>query len=220
MLNLFAVYTVMKTIAFSITYKCEDTCAYCFRLPQRDTTLKEFQSLLSRALRDNPELSKVVITGGNPELNPDFWKICGEVKAKKLKLKIHSNYFNKKTWPKYAKIGDEFSVPLDSFESAQFRSEKSVKNYLSVMDYFIKKGKKVQVHTVVGRGNLHELPEIYNFLKEKGFFPNGTNSWKIFKLIGVNNLKEHEITDKEWFEVKKVFSQNRNIKFVDNVTEY
>lgn len=210
----------MRTIAFPITSKCEESCSYCFRKPQRDVGLKEFQQMLSRALRDDPEISKVVITGGNPELNPDFWAICGEVKKQKLRLKVHSNYSKKKEWKKYVELCDEVAIPIDSLAKKQpFRSEKSSKNFLSALDFFLKNKIAVQVHTVVGKSNLHESIRVHDFLKSKGFFPPSPNSWKLFRLIAVDKLKAQELTDKEWFEVKKRF-EGKNVRFVDNVLEY
>lgn len=216
----------MRTISFSITSKCEEFCAYCFRSPQRDTTLVEFRGLLFRALRDNPELSKVVITGGNPEINPDFWGICKEVRGKSLGLKVHSNYCNKKTWKKYVDLVDELSIPIDSLDTKQpFRSNKSAKNFFCAFDYFFKKKVPIQVHTVVGKSNLSDTIEIHNYLKSRGFFSVGSNSWKLFRLIASpglekeSKLKELELTDKEWFEVKKRF-EGKKVRFVDNVLEY
>ncbi|MEI7961141.1 MAG: radical SAM protein [archaeon] len=210
----------MKTLSFVITSKCEEVCPYCFRTPQRDTSSTEFKGLLARAIRDYPELSKIVITGGNPELNPNFWDICKEVKAKGLRLKVHANYSTKKTWSKYVKLASEVSIPIDSlFTKQPFRSPESSANFRKAFDYFLKKKVPVQVHTVVGKPNLKDTLEIYDFLKSKGFFLPGPNSWKLFRLVGVNELKEQELTDKEWFEVKKRFD-GRNVKFVDNVLEY
>ena len=215
----------MKTLPFTITSKCEEACSYCFRSPQRDTSLTEFKGLLTRAIKDNPELSKIVITGGNPELNLSFWDICKEVKAKGLRLKVHSNYSNKKTWKKYATLADEISIPIDTLkEKPPFRSAKSAKNFKKVFDYFFKKI-PIQVHTVVSKQNLFDTIEINDFLKSKGFFITGPNSWKLFRLIASQgtpkeaHLKELELTDKEWFEVKKRFG-GKNVRFVDNVLDY
>lgn len=222
----------MKTIAFSITSRCEEECSYCFRSPQHDTGVKEFEGLLARALQDNQGLSKVVITGGNPELNPHFWEICGVVKARGLKLKVHSNYSSKKNWKKYVSIADEVTIPIDSLEENQpFRSEKSAKNFRAAFDYFLKNKVPIQVHTVVGRPNLLKTIKIHDFLKSKGFFLPGPNSWKLFRLVsqsnggGGNDIgngddgEALELSDKEWFEVKKRF-EGKNVRFVDNVLEY
>jgi MoaA/NifB/PqqE/SkfB family radical SAM enzyme len=186
-----------KTIAFSITSKCEENCAYCFRKPQKDTTLQEFKKQLTFALKQNPELKKIAITGGNPELNKDFWEICKAVKAKKtngakglkeakglkdankLKLKIHSTFSNHSNWVKFLGLVDEVSIPIDSLNPVDgLRSPASLKNSLEAFDYFLgKKEMKIQVHTVVSKKNAVEenfkqLEEMKDFLLSKNFFDN------------------------------------------------
>ncbi len=206
----------MKTIAFTITSKCEENCKYCFKTPQKDTTIEEFKQMLQKAQKENPDLAKIVITGGNPELNEDFWEICKEVKDKKLKLKIHSTYFNPKTWEQYAKTADEVSIPIDSLGKQEFRSEKNHQNNLEALKYF--RGKtKIQIHTVLKHDGEKELKTIKEFLDTTDFFQN--NNWKIFKLAGTGELKKLEPTEEEWEKIKKKY-KNEKTSFVDNVLEY
>jgi len=206
----------MKTIALSITSKCEENCTYCFRKEQKDTTLLEFKKKLANEINENGNLQKIVITGGNPELNPDFWGICKEVKKRGLKLKVHSNYSNMKTWEKYLEIADEVAIPIDSLGKQKFRSEKSAKNFILALNYFFGK-KKVQVHSVASKRSDAELKKIQKFLEQKNFFEK--NSWKIFKLAGVNGIKNGEPTKEEWEKTKKNFS-GKNVFFVEDVLKY
>lgn len=206
----------MTSIAFPITAKCEENCAFCFINPQPDISLKKFQKLLTEALEQDPSVNKIVITGGNPELNPDFFAICEEVKKHNLLLKVHSNYYNKNTWEKYLVLVDEVSIPVDSLAGNDFRSHKSVQNYLAALKFFLDKI-TIQVHTVASQRNLHELQMIENLLNNLAFFPH--NSWKIFRLIGVNNLSTYELSDQDWEHVIKTFAKE-HISFVDDVLHY
>ncbi len=206
----------MKTKAFVITDKCEENCAYCFQAPQKDITLEEFKELLKKEQTENDELTKIVITGGNPELNPNFWKICETVKSAGLKLKIHSNYFNKKTWEKYVKIADELSIPIDSLDKASLRGEENTKKMLAAFDYFLGKI-QIQVHTVVGKNNAAELGKIKEFLEKKGFFEK--NSWKIFRLIETSRTRGLKIANKKWAKITANY-KGKNTHFVENVMDY
>jgi len=203
-----------KTVAFAITSKCEEKCSFCFRKKIKDTTLKEFQGKFEEILKVNPTLVKVVITGGNPELNKDFWAICDFVKTKGVKLKAHSNYVNKNSWPRYLSC-DELAIPIDSLHEQPFRSENAAKNFIEALKYF--QGKtRVQVHTVVCKQNLKEMELIKGFLDSKGFFER--NNWKIFRLVGAKKLKKLELSEEEWERVKDRFHE-RNVSFVDSVLD-
>ncbi|MFA5930849.1 MAG: radical SAM protein [archaeon] len=206
-----------KTIAFSITSKCEQKCKYCFQKRQVDVSFDKFKEMLYSATRQNPHLTKIVITGGNPELNKDFWLMCEEVKKKGLKLKIHANYNKKETWRKFLDYADELTIPIDSLTTHFFRSEESSKNFLEAFEYFFGKV-NIQVHTVASKKNLAELEDIKKFLKRKHFFD--TNTWKIFRLVGKGALKKFELTDAEWAQVKVNFSGKHPASFVDNVLDY
>lgn len=206
----------MTAIAFPITAKCEENCEFCFIQKQEDLSLEKFKQLLAEAVAQKPAITKVVITGGNPELNFDFFAICEEVKRCNLRLKIHSNYYNTKTWEKYLAIADELSMPIDSLAGNDFRSSKSVKNFLAAFDFFLAKV-TIQVHTVVSRKNIHELQAIYSFLANLHFFPR--NSWKLFRFVAVNGLSAYSISDQEWEHIRKNFARAR-VVFVDDVLHY
>ena len=206
----------MKTIAFVITSKCEEDCTYCFQKNQKDLTLAQVKKSLSIAIEKNPEIKKVVITGGNPELNKDFWAICNEIKSKKLLVKVHSNFINKESWNKFFGLVDEVSIPIDSIKHHPFRSERNTKNCLDAFNFFLGKI-RIQVHTVVSKKNLTDLGEIRGFLDSKGFF--GKNSWKLFRLVGVKALKGEQLSDKEWEQLKDKYSETK-VHFVDNILEY
>ena len=203
-----------KTVAFAITSNCEEKCSYCFRKKIKDLTAKDFLLKLDNTLVGNPTLAKVVITGGNPELNKDFWEICSIVKRKGIKLKVHSNYTNSNSWPRYLTC-DELAIPIDSLHEQPFRSEKAAKNFVEALKYFLGKT-RIQVHTVVSKENVKEMEAIKGFLDSKGYFER--NSWKIFRLVGVKDLKKSELTNEEWEKIKERFHE-RNVSFVDNVLE-
>ena len=175
-----------------------------------------FKTLLAEALEQNPAITKVIITGGNPELNFNFFAICEEVKKCNLRLKLHSNYYNCKTWKKYLELADELSIPIDSLTGNDFRSSKSVKNFLSALNFFLGKV-TVQIHTVVSRRNIHELQAIYTFLDNLDVFPR--NSWKLFRFVAVKGLVAYSISDNEWEQVIKKFTREK-VFFIDDVLHY
>lgn len=206
----------MTAIAFPITSNCEENCEFCFIKQQENISLTKFKALLTEACKQDPTITKIIITGGNPELNPDFFAICKEVKKHNLLLKLHSNYYNPNTWKKYLKVADELSIPLDSLANNDFRSPKSVKNFLAALNFFLGKV-KIQIHTVVSQKNIHELQSIKIFLDNLHFFP--LNSWKIFRLTVDDNLSTYRISDEEWRQAIKNFTYEKII-FIDNVLCY
>lgn len=206
----------MTAIAFPITSSCEENCEFCFRKQQEDISLEKFKALLAEALEQDRTINKVIITGGNPELNPDFFAICNEVKKHGLLLKVHSNYSNCNTWGEYLKLADELSIPLDSLAGNDFRSHQSTRNFSAALKFFLGKV-TIQVHTVVSQKNIHELQAIKAFLDDLHFFPN--NSWKIFRLIANDDLSTYRISDKEWAQIIKTYTQ-KQIFFVDDVSSY
>jgi MoaA/NifB/PqqE/SkfB family radical SAM enzyme len=208
----------MKCLAIPITSRCEESCPFCFVTPQKDMTLEEVSELLFRAKLD-PAIKKVVITGGNPELHPDFLAICRLVKQSGFLLKMHANYSDSAIWNKYLDVVDELSIALDSLVSNDFRSAKNYQNSLLAIDYFLNK-KIVQIHTIVSSKNLAELSRIKAFLlsKDENFFVK--NSWKLFRLVAQSeDLKKYTLSDEEWEDVVSRFKGDRVI-FIDNVLDY
>ena len=129
---------------------------------------------------------------------------------------MHSNYYNCKTWKKYLELADELSIPIDSLTGNDFRSSKSVKNFLSALNFFVGKV-TVQIHTVVSRRNIHELQAIYTFLDNLDVFPR--NSWKLFRFVAVKGLVAYSISDNEWEQVIKKFTREK-VFFIDDVLHY
>lgn len=70
---------------------CNLHCNWCFNRRNLTHTLLEYDSSI-RNIKDNREfITSVCLTGGEPLLSPDFYRICEYVKDDGLKLKVNTS---------------------------------------------------------------------------------------------------------------------------------
>lgn len=87
----------LSQIYFYLTQGCNLACRHCWLAPPYDEKGNKFPVLplaqLKRAIEEGTPLglSSVKLTGGEPLLHPDFFKIIAFVKQKKLGLTIETN---------------------------------------------------------------------------------------------------------------------------------
>lgn len=186
----------------------------------RDMSLLEFKKRLNKEFRSNKNLSKVVITGGNPALNRVFFQMCEYVKVKGLKLKITGTYTDKKIFKKYLRLVDEASVALDSLDRKTndfLRGGGAFDLSQAAIKFFLKSNIKVQIHTVVNSTNIGEIKSYFDYLKKIDFFKE--NSWKLFRFAKFGKNSDYSITDQEWASVKNL-ERDKKVFMVDNVLWY
>lgn len=211
---------MVKTMPFVITSKCERNCLYCFKEPMEDVSYWEFVRKLEKEIKNNTDLKKVVLTGGDPILNEDFFKMCEHVKKKYLRLKVTGTYERSYDLEKYVGLVDEVSIPLDSLRedvNDYLRGRGAYKKSLDSMDFFLKRGIKSQIHTVVNSKNIKEMKEFREWLENKQFLIK--NTWKLFRFIKFKHDFDLSIDDTEWEKVKEMSVKNR-IFAIDNVLQY
>jgi MoaA/NifB/PqqE/SkfB family radical SAM enzyme len=207
----------MKTKAFIITSSCERSCRYCIIEKRKDMSFSEFKLELDNEIKKNPLLTKVYISGGNAELNKDFFSMCEYVKSKKLKLKISGIYSNKINMNKYLKLVDEVSIALDSLDeniNDYFRGLGSYKLSMDAFNFFKENKIAIQIHTVVNSKNIKEIDGFYEYLKEINFFKN--NSWKLFRYTSFKKDK-YSIDENDWNKIKEI--KDKKVLFVDKFEE-
>lgn len=86
------------TLFFKITYFCNNACPFCLVYTQRkkaipDLTLNDIRKNLeyfSKKFR----LHKIVITGGEPTIHPEFFKILKYLKSRRLPINLLTNAIN------------------------------------------------------------------------------------------------------------------------------
>lgn len=70
---------------------CNLNCNWCFNRKNLTHTLLEYDSSIQN-IKDNREfITSVCLTGGEPLLSPDFYRICEYVKDDGLKLKVNTS---------------------------------------------------------------------------------------------------------------------------------
>lgn len=167
----------LKFLFLELTLRCNERCIHCGsrcgNVPAEELTLEQYKNFLDKIKRDfGTRDIQLCITGGEPLLRKDFFEIMGYAHSLGFHWGMTSNgtLIDEKAAAKLEECGmGTVSISLDGMEKShdEFRRttggwKAAIKgiNALIDRDAF----KHVQVTTVVHKGNIDELEELYNYL--------------------------------------------------------
>lgn len=118
----------LTDLIVSLSDRCNLACSYCFNAPEREIRIAERKTgRLSRErigemAREYAAMggAAILITGGEPTLNPDFLDICRDAKAAGLAVKVITNgtRLDRLDPQQLAEAVDLLAVSLDSVDDA------------------------------------------------------------------------------------------------------
>jgi radical SAM protein with 4Fe4S-binding SPASM domain len=163
-----------------VTARCNNECRHCYiNLPAGDRaareselTLAEISDLAAQAV----ELGAFwcLITGGEPMLRPDFADLYLALKRKGLLVSVFTNAtlingehiaLFKKYPPRDMEV-TVYGVTRETYERIS-RKPGSFAAFMRGLSLLLESGVRVRLKAMALRSNLHELPEIARFCRER-----------------------------------------------------
>jgi len=167
-------------LTLELTARCNLNCRHCYiNLPSGDPEAKkkelsfsEIQGIVDEAI----SLGALwcLITGGEPLLRPDFAEIYLWLKKKGLLVSVFTNATL--ITEKYLELFKKFpprDIETTIYGATEETYEKvtrrpgSFRTFLRGLNRLIESGIKVRLKTMALRSNLHELPQIAQFCRER-----------------------------------------------------
>jgi len=207
-------------VCWNITSRCNKNCKYCFKFNQKELTLEENKRILENLTKR--DISSIGWSGGEPFLYPDFKELLRLSKEKGFINHVNTNasLLNKNNLKESIENIDRIIISLDFIDEEENKKYEIGDNYYNHVSSLLKDIKEVkptieiQINTVLFKGSIKKLEELYNALKNYNI-----DYWKLIRFFPVRGkaLEENlSITDEEFFEVVKNFKerQDQNFKIV------
>jgi len=156
---------------FKITARCNDYCNFCIERKYTekkldDLSLNEIEDNFNY-LKDNFNLDYIIITGGEPTLHKDFFKILDYFYKKEIQFRFITNFlhfndknFLKKTLSYFPSnrnnkiIGSINNLPVNKIEAKR----------MSGLENFLKYKLPIMLILVINKNNLESLPDFIVYL--------------------------------------------------------
>ncbi len=156
---------------FKVTGRCNDDCDFCIekkytRKGLNDLSLKEIRNNFNY-LKNNFNFDYVIITGGEPTIHKDFFKILDYFQRKKIKFRVITNllYFNNNNFLK--KTLDYFPINKSNKIIGSINnlpvSEIEIKR-MSGLENFLKYKLPIMLILVINKNNLESLSDLIIYL--------------------------------------------------------
>lgn len=163
-----------------ITARCNNDCKHCYiNLPAGEKTAKEQELTLTEIKEISSEAVSLgalwcLITGGEPLLRKDFSDIYLSLKKSGLLVSVFTNANliteeHVKLFKKYPPRDIEVSVygvTKNTYERVT-RKPGSFEAFMRGLDLLFSNGIKVRLKAMALRSNLHEMPQISSFCRER-----------------------------------------------------
>lgn len=164
-----------KKIVLEILNFCNLSCKHClykFKGKEKEfLSKKKSFSLIDKA--SERKIAKLVLTGGEPTLHPNFFEIANYAISKIPKVSICTNGFfsSEKLEKKIARLNfSTFTVSIDSHIDTvhdEFRGRKgALKRTVHFLKELKKAGKNISIHTAIHPANLDHIKDTINFCKQ------------------------------------------------------
>lgn len=167
---------------FELTPFCNFNCVMCYVHLTKDAAEKQGKIMSAEdwlgIAREAKEMGTlyVTLTGGEPFLHPEFWKIYGELNKMGFLINILSNgsMIDKAVMEKFREYGMPFSVKLTLYGASNETYKKvcgSADGFTRIskaIDLLKESGVPLKLTSTTVRENADDLQKIYAFAKEKG----------------------------------------------------
>lgn len=188
----------LKFLFLELTLRCNERCIHCGSrcgdFPSEELTLEQYKEFLDRIKRDfGTNGIQLCITGGEPLLRKDFFDIVGYTHSIGFHWGMTSNgtMIDSEIAARLEECGmGTISISLDGMRETHdaFRQtpggwDAAVRGINALIDR--NAFQSVQVTTVVHKGNLDELSELYDYLCGVDI-----DSWRIITIEPIGRAKD------------------------------
>lgn len=207
----------LKTLAFSITNKCNLNCSFCSKnsgcdVSDLDLNIEVIKEVINKTMSDT-QIENIAITGGEPFLHSDFKELLNWLHQKKLNIIINSNLTLLDESMLDVLVEYNVSRVITSIESYDRKKHDKLrgkagafKKTVSGINMLTKNNIEVTIKTTAGTDNVNDIYKNYLFanrLKVNTFsfgrtIPTGRAAeskedkkiWKLFQKQGVKCSKK------------------------------
>lgn len=191
-----------RVVTLYVTNRCNLCCSMCLNASYRnkdkninEINIKTIEKILPELIKYKPIVG---ISGGEPLLNKDVFKIISLLSKNKILTNMTTNgYLLEKYAQQIADSGLEFlSVSLDHYEEKKHDKGRGVKTtykrLIKGINKIIKIRKKtpanIKVNTVIRDDNFGDLSKMYDFIESLGI-----DEWSIQHYSFINPLAQQRI---------------------------
>jgi radical SAM enzyme (rSAM/lipoprotein system) len=162
----------------------------------------------------------VVLTGGEPLMRKDI-EICGrEIRKRGMRWSLVSNghLYNKERHISLLNAGlGALTISMDGLEESHNWLRNSDNNFKKVENAISLAASSSRLNfdvvTCVNKRNINELPQIRDFLIQKG-----VSAWRLFTIVPIGRAKNNPdlfLSDTQFVELLNFISDFRNDKVID-----
>ncbi|GAB5046505.1 radical SAM protein [Thermodesulfovibrio sp. TK110] len=179
----------LRYLELQITNQCNLRCKHCFVDRQKPQTLS-FEKI-QKILKEFEQMQglRVLITGGEPLLHPEFEKINDFIKELAIRKILFTNglLLNDKIL-KNLNV-EEIQISLDGMKKGHesLRGKGTFDKTIDAIKRAIEYGFQVSIATVIHKGNLTEFDKLENLIKGLKI-----REWTVDALTITGNLKLHQ----------------------------
>lgn len=181
-----------------LTNRCNLSCLHCGSSCAGSNQIDMDTELLFRTLGTvaedfDPESVMICLSGGEPMLHRDFFKICGKIVQSGFPWGMTTNgmLIGAKEAHALKELGiGSITVSLDGMKGSHdwLRDRPgSFERTSEGIRFLIREGIPVQVTTVIHRGNLSELNDIYEYVAALG-----ADSWRVINIEPIGRALQNK----------------------------
>lgn len=204
-------------LCWNITSRCNKNCKYCFKFNKSDLSLEENKKILHNLIKRN--VTKITWSGGEPFLYKDLKELLKISKEHNILNYVITNttLLDENIIKENIEYIDRLVVSLDFIDDSLNAKYEIGKNYFKHLKDVLKMVKRIKpsieikVNTVVFKGNLNFLEDLYQELLNYDI-----DFWKLIRFFPIRgkSLQENRlgVTDEEFQDVIEQFG-HRHQKF-------
>lgn len=187
----------LNYLFWECTTRCNLSCLHCGSDCKQDSSnpdmpLDDFLKAID-TIKDVPENFTVVLTGGEPLLRKDIGEIGRAIRKRGMRWSMVSNghFYNEDKHRILLNAGmGALTISLDGLDNSHNWLRNNKNNFMRVdkaIDLVVNTPRiNFDVVTCANKKNLHELPELYNYLKNKG-----VKAWRLFTIVPIGRATEN-----------------------------
>lgn len=167
----------LDEVFIELTRKCNLNCHHCYIDKNNFEKELSTEKIIS-FIEDIKQMGvlKVKITGGEPMLHKDFFKIIEYIISKHIGVRIYTNgsYLNTDTIEYLSDIGiNEIQISVDGFKESTHDSFRRKKGNLQIIKKALLELENKRINTILSYTvtdfNIREIPLLYNYIKNFKF---------------------------------------------------